>query len=152
MPYESTALQSLCTGRAKTSSGALHGGRTPALSIAEVIGVNHNIASLFYRETREIIAKHNAHEAPPEVDESFFVQTSQRQKRPGDAGKVAVFRPLRRGGCIHAIMLPDCWNRDVYGHLKENTSDSIVYSDACMPIECLMPRNSAMKESTTQML
>lgn len=73
---------------------------TPALSIAEVIGVNHNIASLFYRETREIIAKHNAHEALPEVevDESFFVQTSQRQKRPGDAGKVAVFRPLRRGG------------------------------------------------------
>ncbi|WP_162900401.1 hypothetical protein [Komagataeibacter saccharivorans] len=133
---------------------------TPALSIAEVIGVNHNIASLFYHENREIIAEHNAHEAllevevevEVEVDESFFVQTSQRQKRPGDAGKVAVFRPLRRGGRIHAIMLSDCWNRDVYGHSKENTADSIVYSDACMLIECLMPRNSAMKESTTQML
>lgn len=85
MPYESTSLQSLCTGRAKTSSGVLHGGRTPALSIAEVIGVNHNIASLFYHENREIIAEHNAHQALPEVevDESFFVQTSQRQKRPG---------------------------------------------------------------------
>ncbi|WP_029335806.1 sigma 54-interacting transcriptional regulator [Komagataeibacter europaeus] len=49
---------------------------TPARSVAELVGINRNTATLYYRELREIIAEQIAHDAPfsgeNEVDESYF--------------------------------------------------------------------------------
>ncbi|NVN38061.1 hypothetical protein [Komagataeibacter swingsii] len=49
---------------------------TPARSAAELVGVNRNTATLYYRKLREIIAEQIAHEAPVsgeiEVNESYF--------------------------------------------------------------------------------
>lgn len=36
---------------------------------------------------------------------------AKAKEAEGDVGKVAVFRSLRRGDRIHAIMLPDCWKQ-----------------------------------------
>ncbi|WP_395371231.1 hypothetical protein [Komagataeibacter diospyri] len=51
---------------------------TPARSAAEIIGINCNTATLFYRKIREIIARHNTLEASlageVEVDKSYFIR------------------------------------------------------------------------------
>ena len=68
---------------------------TPARSAAELVGVNRNTATLYYRKLREIIAEQIAHEAPVsgeiEVDESYFGGHRKGKRGRGAAGKVAVF-------------------------------------------------------------
>ncbi|MBE7728397.1 IS1595 family transposase [Komagataeibacter sp. FXV3] len=107
---------------------------TPARSAAEIVGVNRNTATLFYRKIREIIAAHNALEAPLEgeieVDESYFGGHRKGKRGRGAAGKVAVFGLLKRGGRVHAVMIPDAGSRTPMSVIRKKIrSDSIVYSD-----------------------
>ena len=98
---------------------------TPARSAAELVGVNRNTATLYYRKLREIIAEQIAHDAPfsgeIEVDESYFGGHRKGKRGRGAAGKVAVFGLLKRSGRVHAVMIPNA------GH---QTPMSLVYSDS----------------------
>ena len=73
---------------------------TPARSATEIIGVNRNTATLSCSKSRQIIAGHNALEAPlegkVEVDESYFGGHRKGKRGRGVAGKVAVFWLLQR--------------------------------------------------------
>lgn len=80
---------------------------TSARSAAEIIGVNRNTTILFYRKLWEIIAGHNAPEEKIEVDESHFGGYRKDKRARGTAGKVAVFGLLKRGGHVHAVMIPN---------------------------------------------
>lgn len=110
---------------------------TSARSAAEIIGVNRNTATLFYRKLWEIIAGHNAPEEKIEVDESYFGGYRKDKRSRGAAGKVAVFGLLKRGGHVHAVMIPDAGSgkreagsgKPMSLIRKKIRPDSIVYSD-----------------------
>ncbi|MFW7268559.1 IS1595 family transposase [Gluconacetobacter sp. Hr-1-5] len=108
---------------------------TPARSAAELVGVNRNTATLFYRKLRETIAEQIAHEAPiegeVEVDESYFGGHGKGKHGRGAAGKVAVFGLLKRRGRVHAVMIPNAGHKTLMPIIREKVqADSIVYSDS----------------------
>ena len=88
---------------------------TPARSAAELVGVNRNTATLYYRKLREIIAEQIAHDAPfpgeIEVDESYSGGHRTGKRGRDAAGKVAVFGLLKRSGRVHAVMIPNTGNQ-----------------------------------------
>lgn len=84
---------------------------TPARSAADLVGVNRNTATLYYRKPREIIAEPIAHDAPfsgeIEVDEGYFGGHRKGKRGRDAAGKVAVFGLLKRPDRVHAVMIPN---------------------------------------------
>ena len=108
----------------------------PARTAAELTGVNRNTASLFFHKLRELIADKLAEEAPfldgeIEVDESYFGGTRKGKRGRGAAGKVPVFGLLKRGGKVHAMMIPDAKSLTLMGIMRERIKpDSIVYTDS----------------------
>ena len=110
---------------------------TSARSAAEIIGVNRNTATLFYRKRWEIIAGHNAPEEKIEVDESYSADTVKTKEPRSAAGKVAVFGLLKPGGHVHAVMIPDAGSgkreagsgKPMSLIRRKIRPDSIVYSD-----------------------
>ena len=107
---------------------------TPARSAAELVGVNRNTATLYYRKLREIIAEQIAHEVPVsgeiEVDESYFGGHRKGKRGRGAAGKVAVFGLLKRHGRVHAVMIPNARHQTLMSIIRKKIRpDSIVYSD-----------------------
>ncbi len=108
---------------------------TPARSAAELVGVNRNTATLYYRKLREIIAEQIAPEAPIsgeiEVDESCFGGHHKGKRGRGGAGKVAVFGLLKRHGRVHAVMIPNAGHQTLMSIIRKKVQpDSIVYSDS----------------------
>ena len=84
---------------------------TPARTAAELVSVNRNSATLFYRKLRELIAARLAEESPfvegeIEVDESYFGGYRKGKRGRGAAGKVPVFGLLKRGGRVYAVPIP----------------------------------------------
>ena len=84
----------------------------PARTAAELEGINRNSAILFYVKLREVIAAHLEQETPylagdVEVDESYFGGHRKGKRGRGAAGKVPVFGLLKRGGKVHAVMIPN---------------------------------------------
>jgi transposase len=108
----------------------------PARTAAELTGVNRNTASLFFHKLRELIADKLAEEAPfldgeIEVDESYFGGARKGKRGRGAAGKVPVFGLLKRGGKVHAMMIPDAKSLTLMGIIRERIKpDSIVYTDS----------------------
>jgi transposase len=108
----------------------------PARTAAELIGVNRNTAILFFHKLRELIADRLAEEAPfldgeVEVDESYFGGARKGRRGRGAAGKVPVFGLLKRGGKVHAVMIPDAKSLTLMGIMRERIRpDSIVYTDS----------------------
>ena len=108
----------------------------PARTAAELTGVNRNTASLFFHKLRELIANKLAEEAPfldgeVEVDESYFGGVRKGKRGRGAAGKVPVFGLLKRGGKVHAMMIPDAKSLTLMGIIRERIRpDSIVYTDS----------------------
>ncbi|NPC88525.1 hypothetical protein HNH97_06350, partial [Gluconacetobacter entanii] len=96
---------------------------TPARSAAELVGVNRNTATLYYRKLREIIAEQIAHEAPVsgeiEVDESYFGGHRKGKRGRGAAGKVAVFGLLKRHGRVHAVMIPNAGHQTLMSIIRK---------------------------------
>lgn len=107
----------------------------PARVAAELAGVNRNTATLFFHKLREVIAAKLAEEAPfldgeVEVDESYFGGARKGKRGRGAAGKVPVFGLLKRGGKVHAVMIPDAKSLTLMGIMRERIRpDSIVYTD-----------------------
>lgn len=108
----------------------------PARTAAELTGVNRNTAILFFHKLREVIAERLAEEAPfldgeVEVDESYFGGAHKGKRGRGPAGKVPVFGLLKRGGKVHAVMIPDAKSLTLMGLMQERIRpDSIVYTDS----------------------
>ena len=108
----------------------------PARTAAELTGVNRNTASLFFHKLRELIADKLAEEAPfldgeVEVDESYFGGARKGKRGRGAAGKAPVFGLLKRGGKVHAMMIPDAKSLTLMGIMRERIRpDSIVYTDS----------------------
>jgi len=108
---------------------------TPARSAAELVGVNLNTATLFYRKLRETIQGQIAQEAPldgeVEVDESYFGGKRKGKRGRGAAGKVVVFGLLKRHGRVHAVMIPNARSQTLLPIIRwKIRPDSVVYWDA----------------------
>ena len=108
----------------------------PARTAAELSGVNRNTAILYFHKLRELIADRLADEAPfldgeVEVDESYFGGARKGKRGRGAAGKVPVFGLLKRGGRVHALMIPDAKSRTLMGIIRQRIRpDSVVYTDS----------------------
>lgn len=109
---------------------------TTARVAAELVGVNRNTATLYFRKLRELIAKHLAAEAPDflsgeiEVDESYFGGARKGKRGRGAAGKVPVFGLLKRGGRVYAVTIPNARRETLMPIIEEKIRpDSIVYTD-----------------------
>ena len=116
---------------------------TPARMAAELTGVNRNTATLFYHKLRELIAARLAEESPfvageIEVDESYFGGHRKGKRGRGAAGKVPVFGLLKRGGRVHAVMIPSAKSAVLMGIIRERTKpDSVIYTDALSAYDSL---------------
>lgn len=108
----------------------------PARTAAELTGVNRNTAILYFHKLREIIAARLAEESPfldgeIEVDESYFGGRRKGKRGRGAGGKVPVFGLLKRGGKVHAVMIPDAKSLTLIGIIRQRIKpDSIVYTDS----------------------
>ena len=104
----------------------------PARTAAELTGVNRNTVILYYHKLREIIAERLAEDTPfldgeIEVDESYFGGRRKGKRGRGAAGKVPVFGLLKRGGKVHAVMIPDAKSKTLLGIMRQRIlPDSVV--------------------------
>lgn len=107
-----------------------------ARTAADLVGVNRHTATLFFHKLRELIAEKLSQETPflsgeVEVDESYFGGHRKGKRGRGSAGKVPVFGLLKRGGKVHAVMIPDSKSQTLLGIIRERIEpDSLVYSDS----------------------
>ncbi len=91
-----------------------------ARSAADILGIQTNIAALFYHKIREVIVHHLEQESHEifdgvvELDESYFGGIRKGKRGRGAAGKVAVFGILKRGGKVCTKVVGDIqiqlWN------------------------------------------
>ena len=108
----------------------------PARTAAELVGVNRNTAILYFHKLREVIAAKLAEDTPflageVEVDESYFGGARKGKRGRGAAGKVPVFGLLKRGGRVHAVIIPDAKSPTLIGIIRHRIQpDSIVYTDS----------------------
>jgi len=108
----------------------------PARTAAELVGINRNSATLFYLKLREVIADKLTELTPHldghvEVDESYFGGYRKGKRGRGAAGKVPVFGLLKRGGLVHAVMIPDTKSATLVGIIRQRVRpDSIVFTDS----------------------
>jgi transposase len=115
---------------------------TPARVAAELAGIHRNSAILFYRKLREIIFA-RTREAQPfagevEVDESYFGGYRKGIRGRGAAGKVPVFGLLKRGGQVHAVMIPNLRSTTLMPIIRQRVQpDAIVYSDGYFSYDVL---------------
>lgn len=107
---------------------------TPARLAAELVGVHRNSAILSYRKLREVIFAHTR-EAQPfagevEADESYFGGHRKGVRGRGAAGKVPVLGLLKRGGRVHAVMIPNLRSATLLPIIRQRVAtDALVYSD-----------------------
>ena len=76
-----------------------------ARAAADLLGLQANTTTLFYRKLRVIITEKLEHEASElageiELDESYFGGVRKGKRGRGAAGKVPVFGLLKRGGKV----------------------------------------------------
>lgn len=108
-----------------------------ARSAAALTGVNRHTATLYFHKLREIIVENLAAEAPEllggevEVDQSYFGGVRKGKRGRGAAGKVPVFGLLKRGGRVHALVIPNARTETLFPIIREKIKpDSIVYTDS----------------------
>ena len=112
-------------------------GGSTARSAAALTGVNRHTATLYFHKLRELIAEQIDAEAPEllageiEVDESYFGGVRKGKRGRGARGKVPVFGLLKRGGKVHAVIIPNAQSATLFPIIQEKIKpDSIVYSDS----------------------
>ena len=110
---------------------------TPARVAAAVVGVNRHTATLFFHKLRELISARLAEEAPEllsgevEVDESYFGGRRKGKRGRGAGGKVPVFGLLKRGGKVHAVVIPNAGRSTLMPIIQQRIKpDSIVFTDS----------------------
>lgn len=107
---------------------------TPARVAAELVGIHRNSAILFYRKLREIILTRTRAAQPfageVEVDESYIGGYRKGVRGRGAAGKVPVFGLLKRGGRVHAVMIPNIRSTTLMPIIRQRVQpDAVVYSN-----------------------
>jgi len=107
-----------------------------ARSSANLMGIHHNTAALFYQKIREIIAfqieqeSHEFFDGEIELDESYFGGHRKGKRGRGAAGKVAVFGILKRGGKVYTKVVLDTKTDTLMPIIRRKiVPDSIVYTD-----------------------
>ena len=102
---------------------------------AELLQINRNTATLYFRKLRELIAIRVAADTPflsgeIELDESYFGGARKGQRGRGAAGKVIVFGLLKRGGKVYTLVVPDTKSNTLIPIIRQKIQpDSIVYTD-----------------------
>jgi transposase len=91
-------------------------------------------AVFYFHRLRQILVLATEDDSPVageiEVDESYFGGHRKGKRGRGSAGKVPVFGLLKRGGKVHARVIPDLKSRTRKPILERKiVPDSIVYSD-----------------------
>ena len=113
---------------------------TPARTVADLIGVHRNTATLYYRKLREVIAQRVEDQSPfageVELDESYFGSQKSGKRGPhrrrgrGAPGKVPVFGILKRGGRVYTVMVPNVARATLMPIIHQRVQpDSVVYTD-----------------------
>lgn len=107
---------------------------TPARATAELVSVNRNTATLYYRKLRETICERVAGESPfageVELDESYFGGARKGKRGRGAAGKVVVFGILKRGGRVYTALPPNLKRSTLMPIIRQQVRpDSVVYTD-----------------------
>jgi transposase len=108
---------------------------TPARTVALLVGVNRNTATLFYHRLRGVIAEKLAEDAAElagevEVDESYFGGVRKGKRGRGAAGKVPVFGLLKRGGRVFVLPVKDTKSDTPIPIIACKVQpDSVVYTD-----------------------
>ena len=115
-----------------------------ARSAAALAGVNRHTATLYFHKLREVIAENVAAEAPElmsgeiEVDESYFGGVRKGKRGRGAAGKIPVFGLLKRGGKVHAVVIPNARRETLFPIMREKIKpDSIVYTESFKAYDAL---------------
>ncbi|MGF1462501.1 MAG: IS1595 family transposase [Maricaulaceae bacterium] len=108
-----------------------------ARSAAALTGVNRHTATLSFHKLREVLAEQLAAETPElmsgeiEVDESYFGGERKGKRGRGAAGKIPVFGLLKRGGKVHAVIIPNARSDTLFPIIRDKIRpDSVVYTDS----------------------
>lgn len=116
---------------------------TTARATTDLVGVNRHTATLYFRKLRELIARQVEAETPflsgeIELDESYFGGHRKGKRGRGAAGKVIVFGLLKRGGKVHALIVPDTKTSTLEPIIRQSIKpDSIVYTDGLTSYDVL---------------
>ena len=108
-----------------------------ARSAADILGIQPNSAILFYYKIRMVINHHLAlaadevFEGSIELDESYFGGWCKGRRGRGAAGKVVVFRILKRNGRVYTVVVDNSKSNTLMTVIKQKIMpDSIVYTDS----------------------
>ena len=106
-----------------------------ARTASDLLGLNRNTVSLFYRKIRKIIEFNLSKESGMfdcqiEVDESYFGGVRKGKRGRGAAGKTPVFGLLKRGGKVYTQVVDDTKSKTLMPiMLRKIKPDSLVYTD-----------------------
>jgi transposase len=84
-----------------------------ARTAADLLGIQHNSAALFYKKIRQVIMYRldqdgiDVFEGQIELDKSYFSGVRKGKRGRGTVGKVAVFGMFKRGGKVYVKIVPD---------------------------------------------
>lgn len=107
-----------------------------ARAAADLMGLQANTPTLFYRKLRLIIAEKLETEAAEvageiELDESYFGGVRKGKRGRGAAGKVPVFGILKRGGKVCTQIIDNTRTDTLMPIIRRTIKpDSIVYTDS----------------------
>ena len=107
-----------------------------ARAAADLLGLQANTTTLFYRKLRVIITEKLEHEASElageiELDESYFGGVRKGKRGRGAAGKVPVFGLLNRGGTVYTQIIDNTRTDTLMPIIRRKIEpDSIVYTDS----------------------
>jgi transposase len=123
-----------------------------ARSAALLTGVNRHTATLFFRKLREVIAQRSSEEAPEllggevEIGESYFGGRRKGKRGRGAGGKVPVFGLLKRGGKVHAVIIPNAGSKTLFPIIRARIRpDAGVYSDSFQAYDVLVSKFRHMR-------
>lgn len=107
---------------------------TTARTAAELVGVNRNSSTKFFRKFREIIASNiednSLLEGEIEIDESYFGGRRKGKRGRGSGGKIPVFGLLKRKGKVYTKVISDVKTATLMPIIhRKIVPDSIVYTD-----------------------
>ena len=103
---------------------------------SELVNLNRNTVTLYFRRLREIIVYELDKESDEyffgeiEVDESYFGGVRKGKRGRGAKAKTPVFGLLKRGGKVYTKIIPDASGKTLIPIIEKKViPDSIVYSD-----------------------
>lgn len=107
-----------------------------ARTAADLVGIHHNSAALFYHKIRLVIEYHLDFEAEIEfdgeieLDESYFGGTRKGKRGRGAGDKTIVFGILKRKDRVYTVIVKDTKQNTLMPIIKSKIKpDSIVYTD-----------------------